>query len=173
MSNIPESSPAVTPSDSRADPKALLADLRARFPVLAEFRPLKIGIHLDVRAALQGEGIANIRIARALHFHAGHGLYLKALANGGPRYNLAGDVDGEVSEDQQKRAAEQLKERHQAKPPKKRKRKPPPPAPVEPPAPEPQSAQAADVPPARPVLKLKPKAGPVVAASVIRKEAKP
>ncbi len=32
---------------------------------------------------------------------------------------------------------------------------------------------SADAPPTRPVLKLKPKTGPIVAASVARKEAKP
>lgn len=87
--------------------KVLLTELRERFPVLADFRPLKLLVHLEVRAAL--EGTANIRIANALARHVNCPRYLKALAKGGPRYNLSGEVDGEVTEEQQRRAAEQLK----------------------------------------------------------------
>ncbi|MBK9952910.1 MAG: hypothetical protein IPP10_15790 [Candidatus Competibacteraceae bacterium] len=171
MSTIPNPSEPVTRSadqSSDSDPTKLLADLRERFPVLADFRPPKIRIHLDVRAALEGSG-PSIRIARAMHCHANHGLYLKALAKGGPRYNLAGEVDGEVTEEQRRHAIQQLKERQRA-----RKKKPKPPAPPDtpaaPPEPEPSPAQADDAPPARPILKLKPKAGPVVASAVVSRK---
>lgn len=176
MAILSQNSPDFT-TETTADPANLLADLRARFPVLADFRPLKIGIHLEIRAALEGSGISNIRIARATHYHTGHGLYLKALAAGGPRYNLAGEVGGEVTEEQRRHAIQQLKERQRA-----RKKKPKPkaaPAQAEPPhaappEPEPAPAQAEGAPPARPTLKLKPKASPVVNAAVVtRKEAKP
>lgn len=161
----PEFSDAIN-EDRAADPATLAADLRARFKVLADFRPLKIKIHLDIRAALDGSGTANVRIARALHYHTGHGLYLKALADGGPRYNLAGEIEGEVTEEQRRHAIQQIKERQRA-----RQKKPKPPAPPEP---DPAPAQADDAPPARPTLKLKPKAGPVVASAVIsRREVKP
>lgn len=158
----PEFSDAIN-EDRAADPATLVADLRARFKVLADFRPLKIKIHLDIRAALDGSGTANVRIARALHYHTGHGLYLKALADGGPRYNLAGEIEGEVTEEQRQRAIKQLKERQRA-----RKKKPKPPAP--PTAPEPAPVQAEDAPPARPTLKLKPKAGATVSAVVVSRK---
>ena len=54
MQTISEPSKSVTPSESTAaKTQILLATLRARFPVLAEFKPLKIKIHLDIRAAEQ------------------------------------------------------------------------------------------------------------------------
>jgi sRNA-binding protein len=198
MQILPNSSESVTPSESTtAKTQALLATLRARFPVLAEFKPLKIKIHLDIRAALEGEGIANIRIARALAWHISHGQYLKALAKGGARYNLTGEIDGEVTDEQQKRAIERRKRKKPKSPQSQTS-----PLPAEPSAPAvaaaseqlkrgsafktspessapPVAASPVDTTPpdpaptTRPVLKLKPKAGPVTNATITRKEAKP
>ena len=146
-----------TPTRTEAA-KALLAELRERFPVLADFRPLKLLVHLEVRAAL--EGTANIRIANALARHVNCYQYLKALANGGLRYNLSGEVDGEVTEEQQRRAAEQLKalKKSQVHGPTTPVAKPPPkPDPSPPP------------PPARPILKLKKPSGTIAKVTVVRK----
>ncbi len=88
VSKIEDSS---TPNRTEAA-KALLTQLRERFPVLADFRPLKLLVHLEVRAAL--EGVPHIRIADALGWHVNSPRYQKALAKGGPRYNLAGEVAG-------------------------------------------------------------------------------
>lgn len=177
MQILPNSSESVTPAESTAaKTQILLATLRARFPVLAEFKPLKIKIHLDIRAALEGEGIANIRIARALAWHVGDSWYLQSLAKGGARYNLAGEVDGEVTEAQRTHAAKQLKERRKPKKPKRPQSQtsPEPSVPSEPVASSPVETTPPDpVPTARPVLKLKPKAGTVTTATVTRKEAKP
>ncbi|MBK8184343.1 MAG: hypothetical protein IPK63_16275 [Candidatus Competibacteraceae bacterium] len=170
MQTISEPSKSVTPSESTAaKTQILLATLRARFPVLAEFKSLKIKIHLDIRAALEGEGIANIRIARALAWHVGDSWYLQSLAKGGARYNLAGEVDGEVTEAQRTHAAKQLKERRKRKKPKSPQSQTSP----EPSAPPVDTTPPDPVPTARPVLKLKPKAGTVTTATVTRKEAKP
>lgn len=138
--------------------KVLLAELRERFPVLADFRPLKLLVHLEVRAAL--EGTANIRIANALARHVNCHPYLKALAKGGHRYNLAGEVDGEVTEEQQRRAAEQLKALKKSQAPQ-----PTPPV-AKPPDPEPPP------PPTRPILKLKKPAGTIAKVTVVRREVK-
>ena len=146
-----------TPTRTEAA-KALLAELRERFPVLADFRPLKLLVHLEVRAAL--EGTANIRIANALARHVNSHQYLKALAKGGPRYNLAGEVDGEVTEEQQRRAVEQLKALKKPQVPR-----PTPPA-AKPPDPEPP-------PPTRSILKLKKPAGTIAKVTVVRREVKP
>lgn len=175
MQILPNSSESVTPAESTAaKTQILLATLRARFPVLAEFKPLKIKIHLDIRAALEGKGIANIRIARALAWHISHGQYLKALAKGGARYNLTGEIDGEVTDEQQKRAAEQLKERRKRKKPKSPQSQTSPESSAPPVASSPVDTTPPDpAPTTRPVLKLKPKAGTVTTATVTRKEAKP
>lgn len=148
-----------TPTRTEAA-KALLAELRERFPVLADFRPLKLLVHLEVRAAL--EGTANIRIANALARHVNCPRYLKALAKGGPRYNLSGEVDGEVTEEQQRRAAEQLKALKKSQAPR-----PTPPAAKPPPKPD------TEPPPTRPILKLKKPAGPIAKVTVVRREVKP
>lgn len=163
MQTISEPSKSVTPAESTAaKTQILLATLRARFPVLAEFKPLKIKIHLD------------IRIARALAWHVGDSWYLQSLAKGGARYNLAGEVDGEVTEAQRTHAAKQLKERRKRKKPKspQSQTSPEPSAPPEPVAPSPVDTPP-PVPTTRPILKLKPKAGTVTTATVTRKEAKP
>ena len=136
--------------------KVLLAELRERFPVLADFRPLKLLVHLEVRAAL--EGTANIRIANALARHVNSHQYLKALAKGGPRYSLSGEVDGEVTEEQQRRAAEQLKALK-----KSQVHGPTPPIAKPPPKPDPS-------PPARPILKLKKPSGTIAKVTVVRRE---
>ena len=142
--------------------KVLLAELRERFPVLADFRPLKLLVHLEVRAAL--EGTANIRIANALARHVNSHQYLKALAKGGPRYSLSGEVDGEVTEEQQRRAAEQLKALK-----KSQVHGPTPPIAKPPPKPDPSPPP----PPTRPILKLKKPAGTIAKATVVRREVKP
>lgn len=172
MPNIPESSPAVTSTKPAIrSVYELLTDLQQRFPVLAEFKPLKLKIHLDIRAALEGEGIANIRIARALGRHIHHPLYQKALAKGGARYNLAGEIDGEVT-NEQRQAAKARRKQKKPKPPQGQTSPAEPSAPPEPVAPSPVDTPP-PVPTTRPILKLKPKAGSVTTATVTHKEAKP
>lgn len=182
VSKIEDSS--IPPNRTEAA-KALLTQLRERFPVLADFRPLKLLVHLEVRAAL--EGVPHIRIADALGWHVNSPRYQKALAKGGPRYNLAGEVAGEVTPDQQQLAVQRLKAlntrkatkanvsppidgisqagKSTEKPPKRpTKATPPQPAPTPPPTTDALG---------RPILRLKPKASAVVQVSVSRKGGKP
>ncbi len=155
VSKIEDSS---TPNRTEAA-KALLTQLRERFPVLADFRPLKLLVHLEVRAAL--EGVPHIRIADALGWHVNSPRYQKALAKGGPRYNLAGEVAGGVTPDQQQLAVQRLKALNTRK---ATKATPPQPAPTPPPTTDALG---------RTILRLKPKASDVVSVSVARREVKP
>lgn len=68
--------------------QALLAALRARFPVLAEYRPLAIGIDQALRQRCPQ--YSRRRLRAALGLHTGTPAYLEALARGGRRYDLDG-----------------------------------------------------------------------------------
>ena len=68
-------------------------------------RPLKIGLGEELMA-LAGvhpalADLTRTRIRRALKVYTGAPAYRKALAKGGPRYDLAGQPAGEVTPDQQ------------------------------------------------------------------------
>ena len=71
-------------------------------------QPLKIGLGEELRA-LAGvhpalADLTSTRIRRALKVYTGMPAYRKALARGGPRYDLAGQPVGEVTPDQQANA---------------------------------------------------------------------
>lgn len=191
MKTIPESAESVTPKTAETAVEAvkLLTELRARWPILAEPKPLKLGVRQDIRAAL--EGISGVRISRAVLLHIASTDYQAALAAGGARYALDGSPAGEVTAKEARHAQAILegkasvpttKSNKKPKRPKASKASPPEskktattPLPLrqsEPPTPKPvESAQ----PPAtavRPILRLKPKSGPVVDATITRKEPK-
>ena len=91
----PITTPQGKPQCDRA--RALLTELRGRYPVLGAFRPLSIGIRAAVQAAVPGVAHKLIDGALALHCHSD--AYLQAIAAGGPRYVLDGTPSGEVSEE--------------------------------------------------------------------------
>ncbi|KLP39531.1 hypothetical protein ABR36_10900 [Enterobacter ludwigii] len=73
-------------------------------------RPLAVGIMDAIAAELNAMGIGGLGTSRiAVHHHTTRINYLRALAAGGPRYNLHGEPEGEVTAEQQQRAAETLK----------------------------------------------------------------
>jgi ProP effector len=74
--------------------RALLTALRAKYPVLGEYRPLAIGTHAEAYAA--APGVTRKTIASALSLHCHSDAYLQAIAAGGPRYALDGAPSGEV-----------------------------------------------------------------------------
>ena len=191
MNNITEFASSVTANQADL---ALLSELRARWPILAEPKPLKIGVRQEIRAAL--EGVSGVRISRAILLHIASPEYQAALAAGGARYNLAGEPDGEVTQKEASHAKAVLdgkaslpttKTRKKPKRVKAKDKPPldsrpqsqaeaPPPnsptaAPPEPIAPSP--VETTKPPTARPILRLKPKAGAVTTATVTRKEPKP
>ena len=72
-------------------------------------KPLKIGLGEEL-LALAGvhPALANLtrtRIRRAIQFYTGSPAYRKALQQGGPRYDLAGQPAGEVTPEQQRDAS--------------------------------------------------------------------
>lgn len=95
----------------QAQAAELLTLLREEYPVLAEFRPLAIGIHVTLRRV----GVSNKLLRRALARHCGQRRYLQALAAGGARFALDGTACGEVTELQREVAKAKL-ERAAAKP---------------------------------------------------------
>lgn len=193
MKTIPESAESVTPKTAETAVEAvkLLTELRARWPILAEARPLKLGVRQDIRAAL--EGVSGVRISRAVLLHIATAEYQAALAAGGARYALDGSPAGEVTAKEARHAKAILdgKASFPATKPKRKKPKRvkaskasppestkpattlPPQRQSEPPTPKPvESAQ----PPAtavRPILRLKPKTGAVTTVTINRKDGKP
>jgi sRNA-binding protein len=84
--------------------EAAIALLAGRFPncfVAYEARrqPLKIGIHLDIQAALDG-AITALELSNALRFHCGNVGYLYRTRAGTPRI----DLDGKSSPPQNQNA---------------------------------------------------------------------
>jgi sRNA-binding protein len=109
----------------------LRALLRERHAVIQNCLPLAIGIHEAILTAYPEQGKTVIR--RALQFHTTSRAYLKNLAAGGHRYDLAGQAWGLITPEHQHYVQEQLtfKEQRDAKrgAPKQTQRPGPQPAP--------------------------------------------
>lgn len=72
-------------------------------------RPLALGIDAAIRADMDARDIGcKGMVLFTLGRYAMHRKYLEALVAGGPRYELNGNPCGEVTPEEQKRAAEQL-----------------------------------------------------------------
>jgi len=90
------------------DVNPLLDRLCAAFPACFDRqapKPLKIGLGEEVMA-LAGvhpalADLTRTQIRRAIKVYTGASAYRKALARGGPRYDLAGQAVGEVTPEQQ------------------------------------------------------------------------
>ncbi|WP_084224433.1 ProQ/FINO family protein [Stenoxybacter acetivorans] len=80
-----------------------LAQIKAylyhQFEVLKEFKPLALGIDKDIIAALPQ--FDKTLVKRALSSHCRHPRYINNLAQGGKRYDLQGNEQGEVTPEQQ------------------------------------------------------------------------
>ena len=73
-------------------------------------RPLAVGIIDAIMAELNRAGAGGYGAARyALKGYTSNIRYIRALAAGGPRYNLHGEPEGIVTAEQQQRAAETLR----------------------------------------------------------------
>lgn len=191
MQILPKNSESVT---AEAD-QALLETLRATWPILAEPKPLKLGVRQDIRAALDG-GVSGVRISRAVLLHIATAEYQAALAAGGARYALDGSPAGEVNAKEQRHAQsvldgkaslpttksrkkpKRVKAKHKAQPsePRPQDQAPTPsnPPPIAPPKPASPPVEASSAPAGgRPILRLKPKSNTVATVTVSRKEPKP
>jgi ProP effector len=88
---------------------ALLAERWPRCFFVYEKRrkPLKIGVHLDVMAAL-GDTVSRTQLGIGLRYYVGNHCYLKACREGADRIGLDGQPSGKVSADEAKNSAASL-----------------------------------------------------------------
>lgn len=98
----------MTTPELPSTPRALLKDLSANYAVFRDYQPLAVGIKKQV--AERYPGLPSKLLGVALYLHTGSVRYLKSLQTGTPRLDLEGNPAGEVSEEHQQHAAEQLKE---------------------------------------------------------------
>jgi ProP effector len=70
-------------------------------------KPLKLKIHLDLQAALDG-AITPDELHRALRFYCGNEGYLRGLLKGARRVDLAGNPVGTVTADEEDNAKQKL-----------------------------------------------------------------
>lgn len=87
----------------------ILTQLAASSISFRETRPLAIGIHKAIIAAQPD--IDKNALKLSLKRYTASTRYLKAIAAGGARYDLAGNADGEVTEEQKKQANDALLDR--------------------------------------------------------------
>ena len=79
-------------------------------------RPLAVGIIDDITAVLSAAGAGGHGAVRyALKSYTGNIRYVRAVATGGPRYDLTGQPRGEVTPTERQHAAERLEAMKQAK----------------------------------------------------------
>jgi ProP effector len=88
---------------------ALLERLREAHPMLHQHRPLAAGIDTELAQAHPDEEAWLLTQALRLHLHSD--AYLQAIAHGGPRYDLAGNPAGQVTDDERHHARATLKHR--------------------------------------------------------------
>jgi sRNA-binding protein len=94
---------------TKTDPLATIQLLARTFPaalfVLEQRRrPLKIGIHADLTARLEGS-ITEVELSAALRVYTSNLAYLRSCHQGSARLDLNGEVSGTVSPEHAARAA--------------------------------------------------------------------
>lgn len=96
-----EPAPAATPPESatpvRTAVRELLDRLRSENRVFRERLPMAIGIH---RQLASSTGASAVVVRRVCALQSGSIAYLRHLCAGGPRYDLDGNVSGEVTPEQ-------------------------------------------------------------------------
>ena len=96
---------AVQSLSKKSQTEMIAAHVYAKYDVFKQFRPLALGIHEALIAALP-QFDAQL-VSRVLANHCRRQRYLKALARGGKRFDLALKAVGEVTAEE-KAAAERL-----------------------------------------------------------------
>ncbi len=96
----------------REEARAILATLAEKWPHIfspeATTIPLKIRVREDIIAATPEYGAKKIRRVLKHYFNIVRGEYLRALAAGGPRFDLNGNECGVITEKEQGIARAQL-----------------------------------------------------------------
>lgn len=97
-----------TPGPSRR-PDPVLATLTSTFAVFRAGLPLAIGIHKAIKERLPN--LSDGALRATLKAYTASTKYLKAVANGRQRFDLDGQVAGEIAPEQRELALATLKER--------------------------------------------------------------
>ena len=103
---------AVQSMSKKKQTEMIAGNLYSSYPVFKQFKPLAIGIHEALAAALPQYDTQ--LIGRVLSNHCRKPRYLKSVARGGKRFALDGKPVGAVTEEEQaaaQRQCEQLEER--------------------------------------------------------------
>lgn len=87
----------------------LLDTLFSQFKVFRDCRPLAVGIHKAILAQLPETSAAELRAA--MRAHTASTRYLKAIAAESVRFDLAGQVVGEITNEQREIANATLRDR--------------------------------------------------------------
>jgi hypothetical protein len=98
--------PGVSDRSKDNSAERLLASMRQRFPVMADFRPLISGIQDEL--GRHYPDVPNWRIIAALRRHVHDVRYLQAILGCEQRHNLLGDPAGEVTAGERAFARERL-----------------------------------------------------------------
>ncbi len=107
----PDTGPAPT-AQPASDFRGILQRLREQSPTFRDFRPLALRIDTAIMARFPEFERKALR--SALHFHTATTRYLKEIQRSPERFDLDGNVSGEVTEEQRAHAATLLKERFAA-----------------------------------------------------------
>jgi ProP effector len=121
---LPAETDSATPRPSYKERQRLAArnirqEMKKRWPQIfdvsgEEIKPLKVGIQRDIAEQFPGTARYIIWQAIAQWQREHQEMYLKALAAGGPRYNLDGQICGDVDAKHQAQAQTQLADREAA-----------------------------------------------------------
>ena len=102
-----------TESKPSRTPREVLHRLRISFKVFRDFMPLAMGIDKAIRERLPEIDPNDLRIAIKIQKSSPH--YLKALSQSKSRFNLDGEVAGEVTNEQRQVALDGLRKLYGAK----------------------------------------------------------
>lgn len=101
--------PAAKPA---LEPRALLQRLQAASPTFRDYKPLALRIDNSILERFPEFERKSLRTA--LRMHTATTRYLKAVERSAERFDLDGNVAGEVTEEQRSHASKTLKERFAA-----------------------------------------------------------
>lgn len=107
-----DQSAAAAPQGKRLDPRAILQRLQASSPTFRDCKPLALRIDKSIAERFPEFDRKSLR--NALHMYTASTRYLKSVERSKERYDLDGNVAGEVTEEQRAHAAATLKERFAA-----------------------------------------------------------
>ena len=108
--NKPKTEVNAEPPPSKVLAHQLNDKLFTDYPIWANYQPLALGVEEDILAIMAQEfPPASKRVVqRLLRMHCRHGKYLQAVLDGSQRYTLAGEVAGEISDEERRYAVRTL-----------------------------------------------------------------